>query len=54
MQLIGAHGRAKTGFIPSDGLRALQLRGYRGRIVIMELLRVDASIDELIARRATT
>ena len=29
-------------------------RGYRGRLAIMELLRVDAGIDELIARRATT
>jgi len=29
-------------------------QGYRGRIAIMELLRIDAGIDELIARRATT
>ena len=28
-------------------------KGYKGRIALMELLRVDADIDELIARRAT-
>ena len=29
-------------------------QGYRGRLAIMELLRIDNGIDELIARRATT
>ncbi|MFA9441569.1 GspE/PulE family protein [Uliginosibacterium sp. sgz301328] len=28
-------------------------QGYRGRMAVMELMRVDADIDELIARRAT-
>ncbi|MDE2600147.1 MAG: Flp pilus assembly complex ATPase component TadA [Rhodocyclaceae bacterium] len=28
-------------------------RGYRGRLAIMEVLRMDGDIDELIARRAT-
>ena len=27
--------------------------GYRGRMAIMELFKLDAEIDELIARRAT-
>src|SRR5690606_11116669 len=27
--------------------------GYRGRVAIMELFKLDAEIDELIARRAT-
>jgi general secretion pathway protein E/type IV pilus assembly protein PilB len=27
--------------------------GYKGRVAIMELFRLDAEIDELIARRAT-
>ena len=50
--------------LPDDSHRPLLYRatgcdlcdyqGYRGRIAIMELLRIDASIDELIARRATT
>ncbi|MBL8429838.1 MAG: Flp pilus assembly complex ATPase component TadA [Dechloromonas sp.] len=36
------------------GCEACDFQGYRGRIAIMELLRIDAGIDELIARRATT
>ena len=36
------------------GCEICDFRGYRGRLAIMELLRVDAGIDELIARRATT
>ena len=55
MQLVGT---------PADGSRPVLYRatgcercdfqGYRGRIAIMELLRIDTGIDELIARRATT
>ncbi|MGA8880613.1 MAG: ATPase, T2SS/T4P/T4SS family, partial [Azonexus sp.] len=55
MQLFGT---------PADGSRPVLYRatgcercdfqGYRGRIAIMELLRIDMGIDELIARRATT
>ncbi|KXB31409.1 secretion system protein E [Dechloromonas denitrificans] len=40
-------------FRPS-GCELCDFQGYRGRIAIMELLRVDSGIDELIARRATT
>jgi general secretion pathway protein E/type IV pilus assembly protein PilB len=36
------------------GCEQCDFQGYRGRIAIMELLRIDAGIDELIARRATT
>ncbi|HSG23425.1 MAG TPA: ATPase, T2SS/T4P/T4SS family [Azonexus sp.] len=36
------------------GCEICDFRGYRGRLAIMELLRVDSGIDELIARRATT
>ncbi|MDE2441805.1 MAG: Flp pilus assembly complex ATPase component TadA [Betaproteobacteria bacterium] len=35
------------------GCELCDFQGYRGRIAIMELLRIDAGIDELIARRAT-
>ncbi|MCX7169315.1 MAG: ATPase, T2SS/T4P/T4SS family, partial [Proteobacteria bacterium] len=35
------------------GCEACGYQGYRGRIAIMELLRLDGDIDELIARRAT-
>jgi general secretion pathway protein E/type IV pilus assembly protein PilB len=35
------------------GCRLCGDKGYRGRIAIMELLHMDADIDELVARRAT-
>jgi len=35
------------------GCDACEFQGYRGRIAIMELLRMDSDLDELIARRAT-
>ena len=38
----------------ATGCELCDFQGYRGRIAIMELLRIDAGIDELIARRATT
>ena len=55
MQLIGASMEGpKQVLYRAMGCELCNFRGYRGRIAIMELLRVDASIDELIARRATT
>ena len=36
------------------GCELCDFQGYQGRIAIMELLRIDANLDELIARRATT
>jgi general secretion pathway protein E/type IV pilus assembly protein PilB len=36
------------------GCELCDFQGYRGRLAIMELLRIDADLDELIARRATT
>jgi general secretion pathway protein E/type IV pilus assembly protein PilB len=35
------------------GCAACDFRGYRGRSAIMELLRVDATLDELVAQRAS-
>jgi type IV pilus assembly protein PilB len=35
------------------GCEQCAYQGYKGRMAIMELLRVDAEIDELVARRAT-
>ncbi|CAG4884241.1 Type II/IV secretion system protein [Georgfuchsia toluolica] len=37
----------------STGCERCDFLGYRGRIAIMELLRMDGDLDELIARRAT-
>jgi len=36
------------------GCEHCEFQGYRGRLAIMELLRIDSAIDELIARRATS
>ncbi len=49
------------GMDPADGpqiYRAIgcehcEYQGYRGRLAIMELLKMDAELDELVARRAT-
>jgi len=35
------------------GCERCEFQGYRGRLAIMELLRIDGDLDELIARRAT-
>ncbi|NJD24954.1 MAG: secretion system protein E [Betaproteobacteria bacterium] len=37
----------------ATGCERCDFQGYRGRLAIMELLRFDRTIDELIARRAT-
>jgi general secretion pathway protein E/type IV pilus assembly protein PilB len=36
------------------GCRHCNNRGYRGRTPILEILHMDADLDELVARRATT
>jgi general secretion pathway protein E/type IV pilus assembly protein PilB len=35
------------------GCRACEYQGYRGRFALLEVLRMDADMDDLIARRAT-
>jgi type II secretory ATPase GspE/PulE/Tfp pilus assembly ATPase PilB-like protein len=35
------------------GCQKCDFQGYRGRMAIMEVLRLDADLDELIAQRAT-
>ena len=37
----------------AKGCQACDNQGYRGRLALMEVLRMDADLDELIARRAT-
>jgi type II secretory ATPase GspE/PulE/Tfp pilus assembly ATPase PilB-like protein len=37
----------------AKGCPACAFTGYRGRMAIMELIRMDPNLDELIARRAT-
>jgi type II secretory ATPase GspE/PulE/Tfp pilus assembly ATPase PilB-like protein len=35
------------------GCERCEFQGYRGRLAIMELLRINGDMDELIARRST-
>lgn len=54
IRLLGEYGDGNPPVLyrPS-GCEFCDFQGYRGRIAIMELLRIDNGIDELIARRAT-
>ena len=54
-RLLGHMGdNEKPVLFRPTGCELCDFQGYRGRIAIMELLRIDANLDELIARRATT
>ncbi|MCL2525142.1 MAG: Flp pilus assembly complex ATPase component TadA [Betaproteobacteria bacterium] len=55
LRLLGplAEGRRPVLFSPI-GCERCDFQGYRGRSAIMEVLRIDAGFDDLIARRATT
>ncbi|MCK7493176.1 MAG: Flp pilus assembly complex ATPase component TadA [Comamonadaceae bacterium] len=44
---------ARRSSIAPAGCERCDFQGYRGRQAIMELLRMDADLDELVARRAT-
>ncbi len=48
-----ADGEPATLYRPG-GCKACAQRGYRGRMAIVETLHMDADLDELVARRATT
>ncbi|MFH1658071.1 MAG: ATPase, T2SS/T4P/T4SS family [Pseudomonadota bacterium] len=55
IRLLGSLGEGpRPVLFRATGCELCDFQGYRGRIAIMELLRIDAGIDELIARRATT
>jgi general secretion pathway protein E/type IV pilus assembly protein PilB len=55
IRLLGSLGEGpRPVLFRPTGCELCDFQGYRGRIAIMELLRIDAGIDELIARRATT
>lgn len=52
-RLLGADPTRPPILYRSTGCEACEFQGYKGRIAIMELLRMDSELDELIARRAT-
>jgi type II secretory ATPase GspE/PulE/Tfp pilus assembly ATPase PilB-like protein len=54
-RLLGlAEGSANVTIYRAAGCERCNHQGYRGRLAITELLKLDADLDELIARRATT
>ena len=44
---------ARPSLYRARGCPQCDFQGYRGRMAIMELLRMDPELDELVARRAT-
>ncbi|WP_374265883.1 GspE/PulE family protein [Zoogloea sp.] len=54
LRLLGLSDEASRPLLHHPvGCPACDFQGYRGRRAIMEVLRLDADLDELIARRAT-
>ncbi|MBK5913497.1 GspE/PulE family protein [Rhodocyclus purpureus] len=53
-RLLGQAGAAAQPLLyRAQGCERCDFQGYRGRLAVMELLRVNADFDELIARRAS-
>lgn len=50
--ILGLHDRQASIHRPV-GCAQCAMKGYRGRAAVMEILRMDADLDELVARRAT-
>ncbi len=55
LQLLGVDPAAKDVIIyQAVGCKACEQQGYKGRTTVMELLRINAELEELIARRVGT
>ncbi|MDP3032015.1 MAG: GspE/PulE family protein [Rhodocyclaceae bacterium] len=55
LRMIGTeHFRQMPIFYQPSGCELCEYQGYKGRLAIMEILRLDGDIDELIVRRATS
>ena len=52
-KLLGLTPTEPIALFKSVGCEQCDYQGYKGRQSILELLKIDAGIDELIARRAT-
>ncbi len=52
-QLLGLEPDAQMQVYAAKGCGQCNHRGYKGRMALIELLHMDADLDELIARRAT-
>jgi len=52
-KLVGAQGDKPTTLYRAVGCDHCDYQGYKGRIAIMEILKLDSDLDELIANRVT-
>jgi type II secretory ATPase GspE/PulE/Tfp pilus assembly ATPase PilB-like protein len=52
-QLLGHEGDGEFKIFRPVGCNRCNHRGYRGRTTVMEILHMDADLDELVARRAS-
>jgi type IV pilus assembly protein PilB len=52
-RLLGFSSSERAAVFRAVGCEKCDYQGYHGRQSILELLKIDAGIDELIARRAT-
>ena len=52
-RLLGAADAPRPTIFRAGGCAYCEFQGFRGRLAIMEILRVNADLDELIARRST-
>ncbi|MFN2645018.1 MAG: GspE/PulE family protein [Burkholderiales bacterium] len=52
-RLLGITAAERAAVFRAVGCEECDYQGYRGRQAILELLKIDAAIDELVARRAT-
>jgi type II secretory ATPase GspE/PulE/Tfp pilus assembly ATPase PilB-like protein len=52
-QVLGVEADPALKIYRPTGCKQCNFRGYRGRTAIMEILRMDGDLDELVARRST-
>jgi len=52
-RLLGLDGSGDVRIFKAAGCSECQQQGYRGRLALMEILRIDADLDEAIARGET-
>jgi general secretion pathway protein E/type IV pilus assembly protein PilB len=52
-QILGLEPDSVAKLYRPVGCKQCNFRGYRGRASVMEILRMDGDLDELVARRAT-
>lgn len=53
VRLLGLPADSRPTLYDAQGCQHCDYQGYRGRLALMEVLRFDADLDELIARRAS-